>query len=317
MVTRRVTVGTSAGGLLRCACTFGRVLPPYVDLRPIGRCNLSCPFCFGPRHEMPTMRRAEALRIAARLRQEGVQGVVISGGEPTLLPYLGELVRELSSPLPDGGVPPRVVLSTNGLAPVRLMERVLPALSWIALPLDSADEKEHRELRKGVAPHRERVLGLLQEVRKNHPQVGVKLGTVVTRRNVAGAPRVLDLVEDSCRPDVWKVYQMSETNYGADNASWLSLRDEEFEEVVARCQKAADEREVPLRVYRNASRSGTYFFVDPDCEVVVVEAGEERRLGNFFDLVQDDGPAASDLVHPYSNAANFTGTYPDVRGGQR
>ncbi|MFC8360553.1 radical SAM protein [Streptomyces griseorubiginosus] len=292
------------------------MLPPYVDLRPIGRCNLSCPFCFGPRHEMPTMRSAEALRIAGTLRQEGVQGVVISGGEPTLLPYLGDLVQELSGAHPDGGAPPRVVLSTNGLAPLKLMERVLPGLSWIALPVDSADGKEHRELRKGVAPHRERVLDLLKEVRKNHQQVKVKLGTVVTRRNVAGAPRVLDLIEKACLPDVWKVYQMSETNYGADNASWLSIGDDEFEEVVARCQEAADERDVTLRVYRNADRAGTYFFIDPDCQVVVIEAGEERRLGDFFDLVRDDATRPAGLVQPFRNAANFVGTYPDVPKGQ-
>ncbi|WP_427925448.1 radical SAM protein [Streptomyces sp. cg40] len=280
-----------------------------MDFRPIGRCNLSCPFCFGPRHETPTMRREEAFRIAATLRQEGVQGVVISGGEPTLLPYLGDLVEELGSPLPDGGSPPKVVLSTNGLASLRVMQRILPGLSWIALPLESADDKEHRELRKGVAPHRERVLGLLREVRKNHGTVGVKLGTVVTRRNVAGAPRVLDLIEDSWLPDVWKVYQMSETNYGADNGNWLSVGDDEFEDVVARCQEAADKRKVALRVYRNSTRTGSYFFIDPDAEVVVIDDGEERRLGNFFDLLQDDGVRPSSLVLPSRNVANFVDTY--------
>ncbi|WP_406465553.1 radical SAM protein [Streptomyces sp. NBC_01622] len=282
-----------------------------MDFRPIGRCNLSCPFCFGPRHETPTMRREEAFRIAATLRQEGVQGVVISGGEPTLLPYLGDLVEELSSPLPDGGSPPKVVLSTNGLASLRVMQRILPGLSWIALPLESADDKEHRELRKGVAPHREKVLDLLREVRKNYETVGVKLGTVVTRRNVTGAPRVLDLIEQSWLPDVWKVYQMSETNYGADNGDWLSVGDDEFEEVVARCQEAADERKVTLRVYRNSTRTGSYFFIDPDAEVVVIDDGEERRLGNFFDLLQDDGVRPSSLVQPSRNIANFVGTYPD------
>ncbi|WP_328442485.1 radical SAM protein [Streptomyces sp. NBC_00457] len=283
-----------------------------MDLRPIGRCNLSCPFCFGPRHDVPTMPQAVAFRIAAKLRQEGVQGVVISGGEPTLLRYLAQLVEELSSPLP-GRFPPRVVLSTNGLASLKVMERVLPGLSWLALPLESADEKEHRELRTGsAAPHRKRVLDLLKEVRKNHKRVRVKLGTVITRRNVSGAPRVLDLIEeDSWLPDVWKVYQMSETNYGADNGDWLSVGDEEFEEVVEKCQQKAEERGVTLRVYRNSTRTGSYFFIDPDCEVVVVDEGGERRLGNFFSLLEDGAPRPADLVLPSRNMENFVRTYPD------
>ncbi|MDV9171606.1 radical SAM protein [Streptomyces sp. W16] len=287
-----------------------------MDFRPIGSCNLSCPFCFGPRHETPTMRREKALRVAAALRQEGVRGVVISGGEPTLLPYLAELVEELSRPLPDGGSPPKVVLSTNGLASLREMERILPGLSWIALPLESADDDEHRELRKGVAAHRERVLDLLREVRKNHAQVGVKLGTVVTRRNVIGAPRVLDLIEeDSFLPDVWKTYQMSETNYGADNRDWLSVTDAEFEDVVQRCATAAAARGVSLRVYRNSMRTGSYFFIDPDGEAVVIDAGEELRLGDFFDLLQHDEVRPLSLINRARNIENFVGTYPDRAGG--
>ncbi|MFJ4833675.1 radical SAM protein [Streptomyces sp. NPDC088747] len=283
-----------------------------MDLRPIGRCNLTCPFCFGPRHEVPSMGAADALRIAEALREGGVQGSVISGGEPTLLPYLADLTETLSGPRAEG-LPIRVVLSTNGLAPLKRMERVLPHLSWIALPLESADAKEHRELRTGVARHREKVLDLLREVRKNHRQVQVKLGTVVTRRNVSGAPRVLDLIdEDSSLPEVWKVYQMSETNYGADNADRLSLGDDEFEDVVARCESAAEERGVALRVYRNATRTGSYFFVDPDGEVVVIDEKGERRLGNFFDRLADGGFRAAELIEPAKNIDNFLGTYPDA-----
>ncbi|MCX4670865.1 radical SAM protein [Streptomyces sp. NBC_01381] len=280
-------------------------------MRPIGRCNLSCPFCFGPRHEIPSMSRGDALKVAAALKDGGVRGVVISGGEPTLLSYLDELAAVLREPDADGS-PPKVVLSTNGLAPLRTMERVLPSLSWIALPLESADADEHRALRTGVAPHRERMLRLLGEVRKNHRHVHVKLGTVVTRVNVAGAPRVLDLIKDACLPDVWKVYQMSETNYGADNRDWLSLGDEEFEDVVHRCEDAARERGVALRVYRNRTRKGSYFFIDPDCEVVVIDEGGERRLGNFFDRIAEGSDESPAPVEGSRNTENFTGTYPDA-----
>ncbi|MGW7074041.1 radical SAM protein [Streptomyces sp. NPDC054866] len=281
-------------------------------MRPIGRCNLDCPFCFGPRHEVPSMPRNTALRVASALKDGGVRGVVISGGEPTLLSYLAELARTLREPQADGRSA-KVVLSTNGLAPLRAMQRVLPHLSWIALPLESADAAEHRALRTGVAPHREKMLALLKEVRKNHRHVGVKLGTVVTRLNVGGAPGVLNLIEDACLPDVWKVYQMSETNYGADNRSWLSLGDEEFEDVVHRCGEAARERGVALRVYRNRTRTGSYFFIDPDCEVVVIDGGGERRIGNFFDRLAE-GPAVRPApVEGARNAENFTGTYTRTR----
>ncbi|MGY0486338.1 radical SAM protein [Streptomyces sp. WG-D5] len=287
-------------------------LPPFVDLRPIGRCNLSCPFCFGPRHEVETMGQDDALRVASVLRAGGVQGVVISGGEPTLLPYLRDLVRTLSAPLADGRCP-RVVLSTNGLAPLRAMEKVLPHLSWIALPLESRDEAEHRLLRTGVAPHRDKALGLLREVRKNHQHVRVKLGTVVTRLNTKGAPGVLDLIEDDASlPDVWKVYQMSETNYGADNRDWLSVGDDEFESVVDRCREAAAQRGVPLRVYRNSTRTGSYFFIDPDCEIVVVDESGERREGNLFERLDAGTLHPAELIVPSRNAENFDGTYPDA-----
>jgi MoaA/NifB/PqqE/SkfB family radical SAM enzyme len=144
--------------------------------------------------------------------------------------------------------------------------------------------------------------------------VQVKLGTVVTRLNVSGAPRVLDLIEeDLWLPDVWKIYQMSESNYGADNKDWLSLSDDEFQEVVERCRVAAEERGVTLRVYRNSTREGTYFFIDPDCEVVVIDRHGERRLGNFFALSDDGTP--SEPVLAARNAENFTTTYPDVLEG--
>ncbi|MDX3073609.1 radical SAM protein [Streptomyces sp. NPDC088354] len=291
-------------------------LPAYVDFRPLGRCNLSCPFCFGPRHEVPTMSRQDAFRVADVLREAGVRGIVVSGGEPTLLPYLAELLAELGrADHPSGTDAPRVVLSTNGLARLPVMRRVLPHLSWIALPLESADAREHAALRTGVAPHRERVLALLKEVRRSY-DVKVKLGTVITRRNLGGAPDVLRLIEDDdCLPDVWKIYQMSETNYGADNSDWLSVSEWDFEEALSRCEKAAADRGVTLEVYRNKTRSGSYLFVDPDCRVVVIKDGAEHRIGHLFEEREAVARGIGEMVESDSNADNFTRTYPDLPGG--
>jgi MoaA/NifB/PqqE/SkfB family radical SAM enzyme len=253
-----------------------------------------------------------AICVADIIRAAGVQGVVISGGEPTLLPYLTDLVAYLRSDLPTGGPGPQVVLSTNGLAPMAVMQRILPNLSWIALPLESGVLDEHKALRTGVAGHRDRVLGLLADVRKNHAGVGVKLGTVVTRRNTSGAAQVLDLIEDYALPDVWKVYQMSETNYGADNRDFLAIDNQTFEDVVEQCAAAASKRGVRLRVYRNSTRSGSYLFIDPDCRMVVIEDGSERAIGGLFDEI--GGLTSALAAHALGRRLvdNYTGTYPEL-----
>jgi MoaA/NifB/PqqE/SkfB family radical SAM enzyme len=258
------------------------------------------------------MDEETAFQVADVLRGARVRGVVISGGEPTLLPYLPRLVEYLSADLPGDLPGPRVVLSTNGLAPLSFMERVLPHLSWIALPIESGSLREHQAMRTGVAGHRSRVLGLLQEVRKNHAGVQVKLGTVITKWNVGGAARVLDVVDDFCLPDVWKIYQMSETNYAADNKGLLSLSGRQFEEVVEQCAAAALQRGVRLRVYRNSTRSGSYLFIDPDCRMVVIDDGCERRIGGLFDRPENVRASLAGTPLGAGLAENFVGTYPEI-----
>lgn len=288
-----------------------RRLPDYVDFRPLGRCNLDCPFCYGPRHDVATMSEADAFRVVEILRAERVKGVVLSGGEPTLLPYLAELAAALHAPYTSGEPGVQVVLSTNGLAPIPAMGKILPHLSWIALPLESADPGEHAAMRTGNARHSERVIALLKEVRRSHPAVRVKLGTVVTKINTKGVDRVLDLItDDFLLPDIWKIYEMSETNYGADNRLALTLEPGEFDEAALRCAKAAANRGVELRVYRNATRSGNYFFVDPDGAAVVIDDGDERRLGSFFALYESASVRLRESVAGDGNAENFTSTYP-------
>lgn len=76
-------------------------------------CDFRCPFCHNPglvgRHEDPT--QWEGLRDYLRLRRNWIDGVVITGGEPTDDPALATLLDELASEeLP-------VKLDTNGSHP--------------------------------------------------------------------------------------------------------------------------------------------------------------------------------------------------------
>ena len=69
--------------------------PPLVWLELTRRCNLTCPHCYieggeAREHEMPA---AEFYRLLDEFAEMGVWAVTFTGGEPTLHPELGNLVR--------------------------------------------------------------------------------------------------------------------------------------------------------------------------------------------------------------------------------
>ncbi len=70
-------------------------------------CNLACPWC-----DTPRSAKAKTLSLAAVLEKVdalGDRGVIVTGGEPTIQPHLGALVRALKQ----RGL--WVALETNGL----------------------------------------------------------------------------------------------------------------------------------------------------------------------------------------------------------
>jgi radical SAM protein with 4Fe4S-binding SPASM domain len=69
--------------------------PPLVWIELTRRCNLTCPHCYieggaAREHEMPA---AEFYRLLDEMAEMGVWAVTFTGGEPTLHPEFGNLVR--------------------------------------------------------------------------------------------------------------------------------------------------------------------------------------------------------------------------------
>lgn len=105
-------------------------------------CNFRCPYC----HNHGLVLHPEeyddfpwALLLTGLKKQRGwIDGVCITGGEPTLHPWLPSLIREikLSPGLTPDGNPIPIKLDTNGTRPevlVRLMEEDL--LDYVAMDL--------------------------------------------------------------------------------------------------------------------------------------------------------------------------------------
>lgn len=111
-----------------------------------GGCNLSCPYCHNPGlvnapDQYPDIELSNLIN-ELKERSSFIDGVVVSGGEPTLAPDLESLLGKIK----DLGL--EVKLDTNGLVPEKLRELVEKGLiDFVALDLKTQpcryDELHH------------------------------------------------------------------------------------------------------------------------------------------------------------------------------
>jgi MoaA/NifB/PqqE/SkfB family radical SAM enzyme len=251
-------------------------LPQVVDLRLLGACNLRCPFCFGPRHEIGPRNVERFIELVQRLPALGVRAVVITGGEPTLVRALPRLLATAKR----AGL--RTVLSTNGTRLDRRLDDIAPHLDWVGLPLDADRSERNAIMRPGPARQFDDVVEVIPRIRREHPELRIKLGTVVCALNRDWVVPLADLAAGSLAPDVWKLYQVEASGYARDAWSKLELGDDEFDAVLDRASAAAARHGVPVTAYRRAERSGKYLFVEPNGDAMAVAGTDERVIGNVF-----------------------------------
>lgn len=280
-------------------------LPKSIDIRVLGKCNLACPFCFGPRHELQPNRLGEMVDLIPELYRRGTRIIVITGGEPLMARNLPKLIRAAST----AGM--QMIMSTNGTLVERRHKEIFPFLQWVALPVDGPDADTHNSARPGRVASFEAVVRSFLICREIYPALKIKMGTVVTRQNIARLneiPRALDVRVGP--PDVWRIYQTSYSNYAKDNRDVLYVSDAEFEEAVSSATAAAAIYDWPISIYRNAERNGKYLFMEPDGSAMVIAKDDEFIIGNFL----DDIDSVTRLWGKYVNNAllelNVNSTYP-------
>jgi radical SAM protein with 4Fe4S-binding SPASM domain len=170
--------------------------PSYVQVYVTLRCDRSCEFCFnrGIASRGDFDPAAFALMLD-RLRSAGVDAVDLIGGEPTLHPRLGELLRAVR----DHGM--RATLSTNGRDP-GLLERI-------------ADEVGPDVLRVGVSLNDD---GIPESVRGHVARRAPMVKSVCGRERDFPAP-VEELLAAAAAPRGWLIYR--DALEAADLASCL------------------------------------------------------------------------------------------------
>lgn len=279
-------------------------LPEAMDLRITGACNLRCPFCFGPRHDLGHRSTSTLIEIVDKFASHGVRNIVFSGGEPLLVKELPLLLKEAKK----SGL--RTVLSTNGLLLGDRIDEVAPYLDWIGLPINGVSSQSLNSMNKNNLNHPSIIFNLMSLIRKKYPHIRIRLNTVVCAINKNELPDIATRINENTSPDVWKIFQVMYSSYAADNIQILELSDGEFGSLTNEIKQLCSDYGIQVTFSLRRERDGKYLFCEPNGDAVVISQGKEQVIGNFisdFSKVLSSWGNAIDLERLKSN---FNISYP-------
>ena len=184
-------------------------LPAAVNWHFWPWCNYGCKFCFATFEDIPRsdrLSKEDALTIPGLLAAAGAEKLTFVGGEPTLCPYLGDLLNAAK----EAGLITCIVSNGSGLTE-EFLENYAHLIDWIGLSIDASNDNLHaqigRGLKKDLAIQRSNHLELSINVWERCQSRGIKmkLNTVICSVNKDDDMRELAL---KLNPDRWKIFEV-------------------------------------------------------------------------------------------------------------
>lgn len=227
-------------------------------------CNMRCKFCFAtfqdvkhsilPKGHLP---EKEAIEVVKELAKFGFEKITFAGGEPTLCPWLGELIKTAK----ENGLTTMIV--TNG---TRLTDKFLkenqPYLDWIALSVDSLNAETNKTSGRAIVGKKAIELAHYKEIvdKIKFYNYGLKINTVVHAKNVH---EDLSNFITYATPIRWKVFQVLPVEGQNDlkvDAFRITLK--MFDQFNER-HKHIESSGTKIVIENNESMQGSYAMVDP------------------------------------------------------
>ena len=244
---------------------------PSVNFHLWQPCNMRCRFCFAtfqdagqnalPKGHLP---REDCLAVVDALATAGFDKINFAGGEPTLCPWLPDLIQRAKKL----GLTTSVV--TNGsCVTAEWLDLVDSCLDWAAVSIDTVDPEKLKRLgrttRTGPLSEADylRIMDMLKQ-----RDIRLKINTVVTRSNYD--EHLAGFIANA-RPERWKLLQVLPVRGQNDGlVDNLVITHEEFAHYVAR-NRYVETLGIMVVPESNDLMTGSYVMVDP--------------AGRFFDNV--------------------------------
>lgn len=233
---------------------------PSINFHVWKFCNYKCRFCFATFEDVPgQVKAATALGVIEAVARYGCDKLTFVGGEPTLCPFLGELIERAAAL----GITTSLVSNGERLRP--LIEHHAAALDWVGLSVDSCDEATSVRLGRGKGDHIERSVALAALLRAHG--IRIKLNTVVTALN---HHEDMSALVRRIGPKRWKIFQVLPIARQNDGIEALLVSAQQFRSYVERHVHLATDT-LAVVAEDNAAMTGSYIMIDP--------------MGRFFDNV--------------------------------
>ena len=249
------------------------MLPQSIDIRITRKCNLNCSFCFGTKCKNNELCISDWKMLLERFKLHGVKCVIITGGEPTLYPWINRLISFAKS------LDYYVVLSTNGTLPID--NEILENIDVLSIPIDGECYEDCYRMRQITRNDYNTVMYNISSYKRYFPNSKLKIGTVITKINIDNVSNIFYLIKHYA--DIWKLYQVSRhknNNHIYENE--LSISDYQFESIKKRIIQMNEKNEIKTVFYKSNERDGKYLFCEPNGDAMVIKNDEEIIIGSFI-----------------------------------
>lgn len=278
-------------------------LPPSVNYHLNVACNYACQFCYARFEDSKAFMRAgmlpntQQLAVVDALADAGFEKITFAGGEPTLVPWLAQLINRAKT----RGMTTMLVTNGSRLSS-DFFDTCGDALDWLILSVDSFDADTNRAIgraQKKVTASAEHYIAMATLAHERN--IRLKVNTVVNRLNLSET--LIDPIR-AMRPERWKLFQVLPIEGQNDgDVDALLISAEEFQTFVQRHQPIQN-LGIPLVPEDNAAMTASYAMIDPagrffdnslGCHTYsqpILEVGVEHAFGQIhfdYQVYQERG----------------------------
>lgn len=224
---------------------------------------MRCKFCFAtfqdvkktilPKGHLP---KEESIQVVKELAGFGFEKITFVGGEPTLCPWLSELILTAKQ----AGMTTMIVTNGSNLSDEFLKMNV-GLLDWITISIDSLKEETNLKIGRAIVGRKAILIDdykvLIDRIKKYNYRL--KINTVVCSENVS--EDLTPIIEYS-KPERWKIFQVLPIKGQND------FQFEKFEISEVRFKKFIDSHQhlnsfTKIVPECNNDMTGSYAMVDP------------------------------------------------------